>query len=75
VTGALRRHWRPLLGAALGALGGGLYAHFIGCRTGTCALTSNVWTASLFFGLAGAVALLPPAPRQGEGQGEGAGDR
>jgi hypothetical protein len=46
----------------VGALGGGLYAHFIGCRTGTCALTSNVWTAALFFGITGAIALTPRAP-------------
>ena len=59
MNGLLRRHGRTLLGAALGALGGGLYAHFVGCRTGTCALTSNVWTASLFFGLTGAIALMP----------------
>lgn len=59
----LKRNWRTLLGAALGALGGGLYAHFIGCRTGTCALTSNVWSAALFFGLTGAIALTPGKPR------------
>ncbi len=62
----LRRHWRTLLGGAMGALGGGLYAHFVGCRTGTCALTSNVWTAALFFGITGAIALTsapPPSSR------------
>ena len=57
----LRRHWRTLLGGAAGALAGGLYAHFVGCRTGTCALTSNVWTAALFFGVTGAIALTPGA--------------
>lgn len=67
MNGFLGRNWRTLLGAALGALGGGLYAHFIGCRTGTCALTSNVWTAALFFGLTGAIALTPGArPRKAE---------
>jgi len=64
VTALLRRHWRTLLGALLGAAGGALYAHFIGCRTGTCALTSNPWTAGAFFGLTGAIALAPSAPRQ-----------
>jgi len=58
----VRRNWRTILGAAAGALGGGLYAHFVGCRTGTCLLTSNVWTAALFFGLTGAVALSPGRP-------------
>jgi hypothetical protein len=64
VSALLRRHWRTLLGAALGATGGALYAHFVGCRTGTCMLTSNVWTAAAFFGLTGAIALSPGAPRR-----------
>ncbi|HSM94168.1 MAG TPA: hypothetical protein VLT47_14920 [Anaeromyxobacteraceae bacterium] len=64
MSGLLRRHARTLLGALGGALGGGLYAHFVGCRTGTCLLTSNVWTAALFFGLTGALALAPSAPRR-----------
>jgi hypothetical protein len=66
VSPLLRRHRRTILGAALGAVGGGLYAHFIGCRTGTCLLTSRVWTAALFFGLVGALALSPAAPEESE---------
>ena len=64
MSGLLRRHARTLLGAAGGALGGGLYAHFVGCRTGTCMITSNVWIAAIFFGITGAVALMPGAPRR-----------
>ncbi len=73
---ALRRlargHWRTALGAALGAGGGAAYAHFIGCHTGTCPLTSNAWTAALFFGFAGGLVGWPArgaepgrAPRPG----------
>lgn len=54
-----RRHLRTLLGGVVGAAGGALYAHFIGCHTGTCLLTSNVWTAALFFGVTGAVVGAP----------------
>ncbi|HEU4384841.1 MAG TPA: hypothetical protein VFR85_15250 [Anaeromyxobacteraceae bacterium] len=54
-----RAHWRTALGAALGATGGATYAHFVGCRTGTCPLTSSVWTAGLFFGLAGGLVGWP----------------
>lgn len=54
-----RAHWRTALGALLGAAGGAAYAHFIGCRTGTCPLTSNVWTAGLFFGFAGGLVGSP----------------
>jgi len=37
-----------------GALLGYAYYHFIGCRTGTCPITSNPWISTLygaFFGL------------------------
>jgi len=65
-------HWRTAGGAALGAAAGAGYAFFIGCNTGTCPLTSNVWTAALFFGFAGAVVGLPGPraerrPRSGDG--------
>jgi hypothetical protein len=58
-----RRHWRTALGAAIGAAGGAAYAHFIGCQTGTCAITSNVWTAAAFFGFTGGVIGQPGPPR------------
>ena len=61
----LRRHWRTALGAAAGAAGGALYAHFVGCRTGTCLITSSVWTAGAFFGLTGALVAMP-GPRREE---------
>jgi uncharacterized protein DUF6132 len=74
-----RSPWRTVLGALAGALAGAAYAHFIGCHTGTCPLTGNVWTAALFFGFTGAVVFAPgpraadvPAPRE-PGQ-RGAGD-
>jgi hypothetical protein len=67
----LRANWTVAFGAVLGALGGGLYAHFIGCRTGTCLLTGDVRTASLFFGITGAIVGLPgprkAAPKEGDG--------
>jgi outer membrane lipoprotein SlyB len=31
-----------------GALAGFLYAHFVGCRTGSCPLTSNPYTATVY---------------------------
>ncbi len=69
-------HWRTALGAALGAGAGAAYASFVGCRTGTCPLTSNVWSASLFFGLAGGLVgwparrPQPDATRPGPGAGQ-----
>ncbi|HET8541213.1 MAG TPA: DUF6132 family protein [Anaeromyxobacter sp.] len=58
-----RRHWRTALGALVGGGGGALYAHFIGCHTGTCAITSSVSTAALFFGVTGAL-VAAPGPRR-----------
>lgn len=62
--GRLRRlfsgpHLRTLVGAVLGASLAGAYAWFIGCKTGTCPLTSSVWTAALYGTFVGAVAGWP----------------
>lgn len=59
----LRAHWRTLAGVAVGAVLGGGYAYFIGCQTGTCPLTSNVWTAAAFFGFTGGIVGLPGPKR------------
>jgi hypothetical protein len=48
---ARRPSWRYARAVAFGLLGGSLaaaYAHFVGCKTGTCPITSSVWTASLY---------------------------
>lgn len=36
-----KRWWLPVLGIVLGAGSGAAYAHFVGCPTGGCPLTSN----------------------------------
>ncbi|WP_242346063.1 DUF6132 family protein [Anaeromyxobacter terrae] len=64
-----RAHWRTAAGAAVGAAAGAAYAFFIGCKTGTCPLTSSVWTAALFFGFAGGVVGVP-GPRAERARGE-----
>ena len=41
-------------GILLGGTGGFLYYYFVGCRTGSCAITSNPWLSILWgaaFGL------------------------
>lgn len=45
------------IGALLGGLGGFLYYTFIGCATGTCAITSNPIRSTLYFAFFGAVLL------------------
>jgi hypothetical protein len=58
-----RSRLRPLLAAAAGAAVGAAYAHFIGCRTGTCPLTSNVWIAGLYGAAVGALVGWPSRAR------------
>jgi len=40
-----------LIGIVAGGLGGYAYFYFIGCRTGTCSITSNPWL-SVVWGMA-----------------------
>jgi hypothetical protein len=42
-----------IVGVLLGALGGYLYWYFIGCASGTCAITSVWWRSTLYGGLIG----------------------
>ncbi len=60
---------RPFLPTALlAALGAGLaaaYAHFVGCRTGTCLITSNVWTAGAYGALVGGLVGWPGRRKDG----------
>ncbi len=67
IPARVRAHWRTLAGVAIGAVLGGAYAHFIGCRTGTCPLTGNVWTAAAFFGFTGGIVGLPGPSRRTDG--------
>lgn len=41
------------IGAAIGALGGFLYSKYVGCLTGTCAITSNPFRSTIYFAVFG----------------------
>ena len=43
------------IGAAIGAFGGLLYWKYVGCLTGTCAITSNPFSSTLYFAAMGAL--------------------
>jgi hypothetical protein len=45
--------WKPFLGIVIGGLAGFLYFYFIGCRSGSCAITSDPYNSVIFGGLAG----------------------
>lgn len=68
IPSMLRAHRRTLGGVAIGAALGAAYAYFIGCRTGTCPLTGNVWIAAAFFGFTGGIVGLPGPRRAGGGE-------
>lgn len=49
----LNKHKITIIGLILGALGGYLYYHFIGCVSGTCAITSRPLNSTLYGALMG----------------------
>lgn len=44
-----------IIGAVVGAIGGFLYWKFVGCASGTCAITSNPINSSLYGAMMGAL--------------------
>ena len=45
--------WKPFLGVILGGLAGFLYYYFVGCTSGTCAITSNPYLSIIGSGFLG----------------------
>ena len=45
--------WKPFLGIIIGGIAGFLYYRFVGCASGTCAITSNPYISTLWGGLMG----------------------
>jgi hypothetical protein len=48
-------NWLYVAGALIGAAGGFAYYHFIGCNSGSCAITSKPVNSTLYFALFGSV--------------------
>jgi Family of unknown function (DUF6132) len=44
--GSVRR--KRILFSLLGAFGGYAYYYFVGCRTGTCPISSNPWISTVY---------------------------
>jgi hypothetical protein len=44
----LKKHLILFIGIVLGGVGGYLYYHFIGCASGTCAITSKPLNSSIY---------------------------
>lgn len=44
----LRKYKLGIIGVFIGGLGGYAYYHFVGCETGTCAITSKPFNSSVY---------------------------
>lgn len=44
----IKKYWVEILLASIGSLSGIGYWYFIGCATGTCAITSNWYTSAIY---------------------------
>jgi hypothetical protein len=75
MKGLLRRNKLYFIGAIVGAVTGFLYWKFIGCVTGSCAITSNPFRSTIYFAVMGALIAglfikqnKPTLPKAGEDQ-------
>ncbi|NOT38350.1 MAG: hypothetical protein HOP11_13345 [Saprospiraceae bacterium] len=50
-------HKPTLFGAIIGAIGGYLYYHYVGCISGTCLITSKPLNSTLYGSLIGGLVL------------------
>jgi hypothetical protein len=55
MKGLISQHRLYIIGFLLGSIAGFLYWKYIGCLTGTCAITSNPFRSSIYFGIMGAL--------------------
>jgi len=51
------KHKLTIIGIALGAIGGYLYYHYIGCMSGTCPITSRPLNSTLYGAMMGGLLL------------------
>ena len=64
LTGILRVIALPLVGSA----GGWLYYRYVGCTTGTCAVTSSLWLSNVFGYILGSLLYTVLWPGRGKRQ-------
>ncbi|MEI7523509.1 MAG: hypothetical protein WCJ95_04220 [Mariniphaga sp.] len=52
--------WKPFLGIVLGGIGGFLYYHYVGCASGSCAITGNPFMSTAYGGMLGLFLVKSP---------------
>jgi hypothetical protein len=52
--------WKPFIAIFVGGFAGFLYYHFIGCSSGSCAITGNIYMSIIFGGLLGLFLVKSP---------------
>lgn len=57
----LNKYKLPIIGISLGALTGYLYYYFVGCASGSCAITSNPINSTLYGALMGGLLFYNPS--------------
>lgn len=53
----IAKHKLSLMGVLLGAVAGYAYYHYVGCASGTCAITSKPLNSTMYGGLMGGLFL------------------
>lgn len=53
----INNHKLTILGIFIGAIGGYLYYHYVGCASGTCAITSKPLNSALYGAMMGGLLL------------------
>jgi phage shock protein E len=60
--------WFTFTGVILGAVGGYLYYHYIGCLSGTCSITSKPINSTLYGSLIGGLFFNLFVPHKGKNE-------
>jgi hypothetical protein len=55
--------WRPFIAVFIGGTGGFMYYYFIGCNSGSCAITGNPYASVIWGGLLGFFLVNSPCTR------------
>ncbi|MBS1593450.1 MAG: hypothetical protein JST76_15230 [Bacteroidetes bacterium] len=64
MTALLKKYRLEIIGVIVGAIGGYMYYHFVGCATGTCPITSKPLNSTLYGALLGGLLFSSFEPSQ-----------